>query len=496
VSLLFGVQSTGHRGQAGGGGVHLANFATAVSEIHHTQTSILAGQAAVDTAETELTAAEKAVADTEDALEAAMDTCTGSSLETGTPDTKAEYSQNTIPNDMDLGGAQVSAIIGYGVCVNSKSTIDNKVTPYNAAVVNLAAKQAAYDDALAAQFFTPPENLIAAQVPGWFQDPDLDSGDIFAAYFITGLNSQGSNGKYPPMPWPAVTWGYYIRGADAVTALLMRSNALNEWGNNPITGAQTDFVLTAPTKNFYTDFKYVYKWEPHLELISPMLANLVAHTPFGIPPFSQQFGEDSGGQSCDPVKISLWNRDELGTSSGVQPSPQLGKDLCWESNILYTGDESVLASKVGQHVDTTVITQDPLLRTNGWLNVGMAVIPNQYHPAIPLVGAFHRYIFRDGYSQLPYQGQTGDPDAPWCDQPGNTQCDNSPPSSISGSLGDGDYLAQLGMPYLGFAIKERGFGQAASYAALWDHSYLRDYGVRNAVGGAPATFIESILSGF
>jgi len=229
--------------------------------------------------------------------------------------------------------------------------------------------------------------------------------------------------------------------------------------------------------------------EPHLELISPMLANLLSQMPIGIPPFSEQFNEDSP-QACDPIKISLWNRDEVGTSSGVQPSPQLSSQLCWESNILYTGDESVLASKVGQHVNTGVLTSDPLLRTNGWLNVGMAVQAYQYHPAFPITAAFplHTWFFRYPDSVC-LSGGNGPP-VPV------DQCVNYPGFVPGDSIPDGpvdEFLVQLGMPYLGFAIKERGFGQAASYAALWDHSYLRSYEARNAVGGVPPSFFESIF---
>ncbi len=496
IKLNYALTNVGRGIQAGGGGVHLANFATAVSNIAHTQTSILAGQGAVDTAKATLTAATTDVASKQSAVKSAVDNCASTASVTSVGNGAYNANSGSISifdddeNDDDL---IVATAYGLGVCQNAgagKTALDNATLAYNNSVNAFYTAEDKYAAAVIAQFLTPPENLISAQVPGWFQDPDLDSGDHFAAYLVPGLNSQASNGKYPAFPWPAVTWGYYIRGADAVTALLMRSNALNEWGNNPITGAQTDFVLTAPTKNFYTDFDYVYRFEPHLELISPMLANLLSQMPIGIPPFSEQFNEDSP-QACDPIRISLWNRDEVGTSSGVQPSPQLSSQLCWESNILYTGDESVLASKVGQHVNTAVLTSDPLLRTNGWLNVGMAVQAYQYHPAFPITAAFplHTWFFRYPDSVCLSDNDNGPP-VPV------DQCVNYPgfvPGDVPPDGPVDEFLVQLGMPYLGFAIKERGFGQAASYAALWDHSYLRSYEARNAIGGVPPSFFRSIF---
>lgn len=484
IKLNYALTNVGRGIQGGSNGVHLANFATAVSDIAHTQTSILAGQGAVDAALADLNAKRTAITGsggTQATLKATVDTCTASSVTSGNATYNSGDGASDSPFDDDGTNDDLIGAPTYGgLCAAAsaaKTNLDNAANSYNSSVNAFYAAEAKYAAAVIAQFTTPAENLISAQVPGWFQDPDLDSGDTFAAYLVTGLNSQAANGQYPAFPWPAVTWGFYVRGADAVTALLMHSNALNEWGNNPITGAQTDFVLTAPTKNFYTDFDYVYKFEPHLELISPMLANLLSQMPIGIPPFSEQFNEDSP-QACDPIKISLWNRDEVGTSSGPVPSPQLSSQLCWESNVLYTGDVSVLASKVGQHVNTTVLTSDPLLRTNGWLNVGMAVQAYQYHPALPFTNFGQTWFFR------------GPSD--WCFLPGNTQCDNFP------GFTDPDedaYLVQLGMPYIGFAIKERGFGQAASFASLWDHSYQRAYEFRNVVGGAPPAFFEILSSG-
>ena len=193
-----------------------------------------------------------------------------------------------------------------------------------------------------------PRNLIHAQQGGGLanqssdpeQYPNLNSGDFFAYWLVDGLYR--NLGTYNQLPQAAIKnvlnlpfglWaGLYPRPVDAVTALLMKSDAINEWALNDNTGAQSALVLTAPTKRFYTDWANLDT--PHLDLLSPILGNIYNSFPAGIPPFSQQFGPS--GFSCDPVGVAFWNNDEVGPENPVFPSPTPSVDLCWETNVVYT----------------------------------------------------------------------------------------------------------------------------------------------------------------
>ncbi len=303
-----------------------------------------------------------------------------------------------------------------------------------------------------------PRNLIHAQSRLDERYPNLNQGDFFATWLVD------SNYKHPltfadqneaegpgiiPAPFNRYWAGIYSRPVDALTALLMKSSALNEWAENPFTGATTDLVLTAPTKGWYTDWAWNYNPQeggtPHLAGISPVAALAFVNTNFGIPPFSQQFR--TTGQSCDVVGLSLYNRDEVGLEDPVNPSPSARLNLCWETNVVYTGATSLLNSKQAQRAPVDAIaTADPNGKINGWLQVHMDVAVTQYHPAIPLLNITYPF-FEDVLNA------------------------------------DFARVVQLGMPYIGFGYKQRDLGQGASYGGMSNHSYLRNWAGRNQIGG-------------
>jgi hypothetical protein len=81
---------------------------------------------------------------------------------------------------------------------------------------------------------------------------------------------------------------------------------------------------------------------------------------------------------------------------------------------------------------------------NGWINVNMTANAYNYHPALPLL---------------------------------NLTLPNIPSTYP-------DEIVQVGMPYIGFAFKQRDLGNPAlAYGGVTPHSYMRDWDKRNAFGG-------------
>lgn len=413
--------------QGGDSATMLANFATDRSSIAHTATSILAGGSALQQAVANLTAAEQAQA-------------------------KAE--------------AEVDRLEAVGIAFNPLCLLPNPancpaplVTQYTAAELAVTNAQIAVAAAqVAVAEATPgvlgaPRNLIAAQEGNslafvdYERAPSLDSGDFFAYWFVDGSYRDFDNYNQLPdaINLPFGLWaGLYPRPVDAVTALLMKSDAINTWALNDVTGAHSDLVYTAPTKRFYTDWKDVYAKDPHLNGISPILAAAVANFGGGWPPFGNQFSPD--GQSCDTVGVAMFNNDEIGPKDPVLPSPSPNVAFCWEVNVLHTAAQSVLGSKLGERIDPNILnTATEAERYNGWIDVLMWVNAHNYHPALPVL---------------------------------NLTIPNIP------ATWPGDEIVQVGMPYIGFNFSERDLGNPANaYSSLVPHSYMRNWDKRNLVGG-------------
>jgi hypothetical protein len=460
--------------QGAGSATMLANFATKRSAISHTMTSILAGAVDVEDLQAKVVAAEAdqddARGDVEDAkanlcqYEIGDATCGFYAVIAGTPPVNDPVQQS-------CGGIPdftADPRILNGVDNPTAAQVDATGCPeslrsnYKSSLVALAAADAAVVDAVQARndavvgILGAPKNLIHAQTGQWEQGdperfPNLNSGDFFGYWFVDyEYKWVGNYGELPDaINLPLGLWlGLYPRPVDAVTALLMKSDAINEWAFNPNTGASSDLILTGPTKRWYTDWRNVYDKNGHLNGISPILANYIVNVDKGWPPFSQQFS--TLGRSCDTVDVAIWNNDEIGPGGPRVPSPSPDVRLCWEANVLYTGDESVLASEVGVRIDPNdpiygINTPNANERYNGWMDVYMAVSATNYHPAIPLL---------------------------------NLTLPNIP------EFWPVDEIVQVGMPYIGFAFKERDLGVPANaYSGLTPHSYLRLWDKRNLAGG-------------
>jgi len=453
--------------QGSGSATMLANFATNRSAIAHTLTSIEYGgvdyQAAldaVDAAEADVTAAEG------DVVDAKKDLCQNQLQD---PGCDFQGLLNGLPNPETCGppvgppvadppyalsGDQNPSPLAVDA-LNCQTALEGAYSNAFTALVtaNTALADAeANRDAVAIGVLGAPLNLIHAQdgdlaIHDPERYPNLNSGDFFAYWFRDGqYRWLGNYGQLPDaINLPFGLWlGLYPRPVDAVTALLMKSDAINEWAYNANTGASSDLILAGPTKRYYTDWKNVYAKEPHLVGISPILADQIANTTVGWPPFDEQFWPD--GSSCDAVAVGLWNNDEIGPKDPVLPSPSPFVSLCWEANVLYTGSESLLGSHVGQRVNPDILAAAGATeKYNGWIDVNMTVNAHNYHPALPLL---------------------------------NLTLPNIPDTWPL------DEIVQTGMPYIGFAFKERDLGVPGNnYSGLTPHSYMRNWDKRNLLGG-------------
>lgn len=120
-------------------------------------------------------------------------------------------------------------------------------------------------------------------------------------------------------------------GWDAVSALFMSDAIMNDVMINPNLNGMTDWIVTFPTKNYYTNDQ-------------------------AISPFSDKYVEGTStlakaykgtNLSCEVVTVSQWNREESTVTVGVDgpqfsPKPPQavvpGNTLCLETNTIAMGD--------------------------------------------------------------------------------------------------------------------------------------------------------------
>jgi hypothetical protein len=146
--------------------------------------------------------------------------------------------------------------------------------------------------------------------------------------------------------------------ADAVSAILMHNNVVNEFMMDAATNSGTDWVVTFPTKSFYVGN-------------DTLVAGVRQHDP-AIRPFQEDFWT---GGSCDQIGISATNREEstpivAGPISIPSPPPPGAAptidSLCWEANVLSMIDATGGASNnLGSANVRTVNTQTE----HGWMDI-------------------------------------------------------------------------------------------------------------------------------
>ena len=204
----------------------------------------------------------------------------------------------------------VGGLVGNGIIINTTTGTEFAYTPV--ALANF------FFDAItagAADLYFDPGSL----------NPDLRNvSPARSDVFVDGIGGVPTIATVPD--WTAVAGGAPV---DAVSAVFMRSNIINEYDVS--TGFKTDWVITAPTKRYY------------VQAASAAAASL-APTALTVGPFNQTFASATAGaaQSCDLVFPSAYDREEApyATVTGVVFSPvPVGAPagvgtLCWESTVL------------------------------------------------------------------------------------------------------------------------------------------------------------------
>jgi hypothetical protein len=181
--------------------------------------------------------------------------------------------------------------------------------------------------------------------------PDLNTGSpnagaAFAAYVAVGSKLVEAD---------------FNRSEDAISALFTADNLFNEYVVSPGLGAQSDWIVTLPTKRFYTD--------PALLFGAAVRA-----------PFDNVFSSASGGTSCSPIATQFWNREEQTIATGYNffscggcpPPPQPA--VCFASNAFTIGSAlSALGSKLvlQNAAYTTEIDLSGVGFQSGWLRVDL-----------------------------------------------------------------------------------------------------------------------------
>lgn len=99
----------------------------------------------------------------------------------------------------------------------------------------------------------------------------------------------------------------WVRGIDAVSAVLIKKSIMNRYAVNPTVEFETDWVVSFPTKHFYTQ------------------ASASA-------PFTSVFGATG---ACEASSTDFWDREETSGTS-------LLSDLCYVTNVINFGSSNVL----------------------------------------------------------------------------------------------------------------------------------------------------------
>jgi len=144
----------------------------------------------------------------------------------------------------------------------------------------------------------------------------------------------------------------WTRPVDAVSAVLTRQSLLNQFNVAEGVLAETDMVVTFPTKYFYVDTR--------TKGAGPAIA-----------PFARNFQADTDGNglSCDQVVLSIHDREEFSpaqTSDFSPPPPQGRNELCKEVNVLTFNGTNALGSAVSQNIDVSAQGIE-----HGWLDVAL-----------------------------------------------------------------------------------------------------------------------------
>jgi hypothetical protein len=235
-----------------------------------------------------------------------------------------------------------------------------------AAIVNVENANMASYDAIAINGFATDvvANDILHQEPGRVF-PNLNSGDVTeGTVFLDNGATQVS--------------GQLARGVDAVSYVFMHDQIMNEYTTETSVLAQTEWVVTFPTKHFYV---YAPSAGPDVP----------------VAPFTSVWDEDDEDPTaCEVVLLdTIWDREErtfddpIITGEPVPPivspappnvpnDPKIPFELCYETSVISFGDADLVGSQsrmLGSYnfhnIDNTAIGFE-----NGWARLQLDDYPH------------------------------------------------------------------------------------------------------------------------
>lgn len=246
------------------------------------------------------------------------------------------------------------------------------------AIVNIANGRAMGYNATALDGFYVPGALDPVSLHEEPASPQPDLSDVLPSTSYSVL-STGAGA-------PVVVSDDWAFAPQAVTAVFMTNQIMNQYAVENSSNALTEWVATHPTKRFHT----------FDQLPAPAIA-----------PFTAQWNADTG-TACEPIEVRIWDRNEQesGTAPGdVEPSPApppevVGNNFCWEVNtvgfnngqdIVDAGFTAALGSKLFINFDVDSAGHIPEAFNSGWSQVSFLQsmindLGNREYVGLPVVG--------------------------------------------------------------------------------------------------------------
>jgi hypothetical protein len=282
-------------------------------------------------------------------------------------------------------------------------------------------------------------NLVTAQEFPNHLEPDLNDAYPAIAHW---WNDDGDWAEHAQPDWvrtralrspggvsPPTTPSIQLpRGVDALSLTVQRSQIMNSWSTNPALGVTTDWVVSFPTKAFYVDdgTGTGHQGPGDYSALNPRRDSLYSAAPEQpIPPFTASFGQSteedrSSAGACEFGRGFLHDRAAL-KATGSPFGPEVSLALCAETNIIGFGNGSALPAAHASNVDSAAIPE--LLRNAGWMRLTFDGQLRAEQVGGPFVGTVHDHI---------------------------------------------------GLPVIGFALRQRTFGGVTrNFASLSEHGYER-----------------------
>ncbi|WP_257387853.1 hypothetical protein [Tahibacter caeni] len=156
--------------------------------------------------------------------------------------------------------------------------------------------------------------------------------------------------------------GQSSRAIDAVSAVFMASTLLNEYNVDASAGSSTDWVVTFPTKRFYTD---------------PEILGVPLGSAGALPPFTFTFGQPADGNgnglSCSQVGFVPYDREEgrpVGSVGFPGLPPVQIPVLCGSVNVIGFISRNVPATE-SVVLGSKLLTRLPPFSMSGWLRLSL-----------------------------------------------------------------------------------------------------------------------------